>query len=165
MRTLPGKAIDLEVGYLTTVEDIKHQIEDKEETPPDLQRLIFAGEALQDPRMVREYNIPNKASIHLVLRLRGGMFYFTSGRQDFQNLPFYLQTTIQSISGFQFEGIKESYYSRTTEIEDSILEAQKLFSISTTRKELDYVRFHVPHFADSLSLMVGEDDGDNSNNP
>ena len=91
------------------------------------------------------------------------MFHFKSGREDFQNLPFHLQTTIQSISAFQFKGIKESYYSRIAEIQDSILEAQKLFS--TMRKELHYVRDHVPHFADSLSLMVDEDDGDNSNNP
>ena len=164
MTTLTGEAIDLEVDYATTVEDVKHQIEDKKEIPPDTQRLIFAGKPLEDARMVREYNIPNKASIHLVLRLRGGMFHFTSGRQDFQNLPFHLQTTVQSISAFQFKGIKESYYSRIAEIQDSILEAQKLFF--TMRNELNNdLRFEILHLADSLSPMVDEDDGDNSNNP
>ena len=108
--------------------------------------------------------ISNGAILHQVLCFCEGMFHFTSGREDFQNLPFHLQTTVQSISAFQFKGIKESYYSRIAEIQDSILEAQKLFF--TMRNELNNdLRFEILHLADSLSPMVDEDDGDNSNNP
>lgn len=72
VKTLTGKTVSIEVEEGESIEDVKAKIAEKEGIPPEQQRLIFGGQQLQDSKTLDDYDVSDDATLHLVLRLRGG---------------------------------------------------------------------------------------------
>jgi hypothetical protein len=66
-----------------TIEDVAIKIESVLNHQVDHQRLIFSGRELEMNRTLKDYNINANSTIYLVLKLRGGMFDASSGRNGF----------------------------------------------------------------------------------
>ncbi|KAL3091783.1 hypothetical protein niasHS_004499 [Heterodera schachtii] len=72
IKMMTGEELTLiDVLPSNTIEEIKAKIERIERIPIRQQRLIFAGNQLEDERTLKDYNIRDGDMIHLILRLCG----------------------------------------------------------------------------------------------
>ena len=71
VRTLDGKIVTLDVSQHSTILELKRRIEIIVGSPSDQQRLLFAGQQLEDGRTLDNYAIGRESTIHLVMRMRG----------------------------------------------------------------------------------------------
>jgi hypothetical protein len=67
IKTATDKIITLDVESSDSISSLKASIQSKEGTPPELQRLIFAGKILQDQHTLADCSIQNRALLHFVL--------------------------------------------------------------------------------------------------
>ena len=69
VKTLAGKTISLNVEQSDTIENVKTQIQYKEDIPTEDQRLIFFGKELEDKKTVANYKIKEQSTLHLVIKM------------------------------------------------------------------------------------------------
>ena len=89
VKSLTGRSIYIEITHQMSIEELKMKIQEKDGTPVEQQRFIYAGKDLDDPMLVGRYNISKESTLHLVLRLRGGMHHISStgnSKKDFESL-------------------------------------------------------------------------------
>lgn len=81
VKTLTGKSFELVINSQTTIDELHGLITNNDGIPAEQQRLIFAGKQLESKRFAGDYAITNESTIHLNLRLRGGMHHeISTGR-------------------------------------------------------------------------------------
>jgi large subunit ribosomal protein L40e len=68
-----GKTITLDVEPSDAIEATKAKVQAKAGVLQSEQRLIFAGKQLEDGRTIADYNVQKESTLHVMLRLRGGM--------------------------------------------------------------------------------------------
>ena len=83
IRSLTGKETPVKVHHKMIVSELKNLIERIDQTPFDQQRLVYNGKQLEDERTLDYYNIQKDIVVHIILRIRGGMFHETSARKDY----------------------------------------------------------------------------------
>ena len=85
VKTLNGKTVTVDTLASALVRDVKLHVQAKTGIPPHEQRLIFAGWQLEDERGVMASGVGEWGTLHLSLRLCGGLVTFEnlkSGRKD-----------------------------------------------------------------------------------
>lgn len=86
--TLTGRVLTVNIRPFDNVLRIKQQIYEQDGLMLDQQRLVFNGKRLEDNTFIYEYGLYANARIHLILRLRGGMFHASSSRNDYMKLTY-----------------------------------------------------------------------------
>lgn len=80
IKNMNGQIISFDIPSNEKVLNLKYMILDREGIPIDQIRLVFSGSQLDDNKRLDDYTIKANSNIHLVLRLKGGMFHEFSGR-------------------------------------------------------------------------------------
>ena len=93
LKTLTGESLTIPFAVNGTVETFKSKIEALEGTPIHQQRIIFAGEQLEDDRTFHDYGIKHHYTLHLVLRYEARVH---------DTLPaLLLSASLQSVAGVE----------------------------------------------------------------
>ncbi len=66
VKTLTGKIINLTVDYYEPIKNVKAKIQDMQGIPPDQYMLTFAGQHLNEEKIVKDYHISSDSTVFLI---------------------------------------------------------------------------------------------------
>jgi hypothetical protein len=83
VKTLSNQTVTVRIALAETMGEMKLRVQRKVGIAPDQQRLIFGGRGLnEEGTTLEEYGVTAEQTLHLLLRLRGGMFVEANGRDN-----------------------------------------------------------------------------------
>ena len=88
VKTATGKLIIVKINPADTILQLKKKIYLAEDISIESQRIVYAGKQLEDKYTLSHYNITNECVVHIIIRLRGGMFHHSSSRADWVSLNY-----------------------------------------------------------------------------
>jgi hypothetical protein len=88
IKTATGKTFTININPNETILYLKKQIYLSQDVSLDSQRIVYGGKQLEDHKRICDYNITDECTVHIILRLRGGMFHKSSSRADWVSLNY-----------------------------------------------------------------------------
>lgn len=88
IKTATGKLIIVKINPADTILQLKKKIYLAEDISIESQRIVYGGKQLEDAYTLCHYNITNECVVHIIIRLRGGMFHHSSSRADWVSLNY-----------------------------------------------------------------------------
>jgi hypothetical protein len=148
------------------IASVKELIREIYGIPSDEKRLVCAGEELQDNRTLSDYNIQQNSRIHVLHLMRGGMYHFTSGRQDFNDLSYDGAQAVKNVLKFKFTDVDRIHYISSAELQELVLQAhtilstlhQEIKTFSTSNTLPDLKNIILPTIDDNEDSSDSEDD-------
>ena len=130
VKTLTGSHITLNVELTKTIYEVKAMLQEETGIPPFYQRLIFAGQQLEDSRTLQYYNIQDDSTLHLVARavaVNGklpGEFSVSSTKQVFfsqGNLQYQASTNTWRFAVRQYDYVGDATHGNVYVEENDVI--------------------------------------------
>ncbi len=144
MKTVDGESINLLVYRTTDVMELKEFIHNKKGIPTYDQHLIFHGKQLEEGRTLGYYYIQNDDIIHLKLSQQGGMYHFTSGRQNSHYLTYDHADAINNVLMFNMKHVKNARHLPSAELQEFILQGRAVLSTLYKKIQDVYIDGDIP---------------------
>lgn len=99
VKTLTGKFFDVKTTLDIPVQEFKEMIAEQIGSPSWQIRIIYSGHDLEDGHLLSTYGLKEGSTVYAILRLRGGMYHFTSGRDGgFARMGMYPTRVLETFS-------------------------------------------------------------------
>jgi hypothetical protein len=140
--------------------ELKEIIHNKRGISTSEQYLIFQGRQLENHRSIGDYYIQNGDIIHLRLAQRGGMYHFTSGRSDFNYLPYDTVDAVKTILNFNDKDIEHAYQLSSVRLQEFILQGRTLLLSLYRNIQQVYIYEDIPDLKNIILPTTTTDDED-----
>lgn len=100
VKTFMNTTLIISVDSTDSVELLKQMLEERTGVDADQVRLVYGGKQLEDYRTLADYNIGDMSTVHMYLRLRGGMYHITSGRKGYAGIKLKCQNKVEWLQQF-----------------------------------------------------------------